>query len=136
MLSFTNYAPNGTPGIIIIGGEDESHPKSVRLYKNRGNMTFDDVKGESDQEFELMVDTAGTIEYPVKIVKFSSVYNLTLHFPKSVGGDQTKIYWIGLRGEFTETQREKIVLASYELAANPADHHKVCSKEKMNFDIY
>ena len=99
-------------------------------------MTFDDTKCESDQEFELRPDTTGTLEYPVKIVKFSSVYNLTLHFPKSVGGDQTKIYWIGLRGEWTQTQREKVVLASYELAANPADHHKVYSKNKMSYDIY
>lgn len=62
----------------MIGGEDETHPKSVRLFKNKGNMTFDDTKCESDQEFELMVDTNGTIEYPVKIVAFSSVYNLRL----------------------------------------------------------
>lgn len=113
------------------------------------------------------------MEYPVKIVKFSSVYNLSLHIPKSIGGDNTKIFWIGLRGwlcfksdfwiyphdqmdliiitmcalfsfkllsflyigEFTEMQRDKIVLASYELAANPADMH-VKSDKKMNYEIF
>lgn len=99
-------------------------------------MTFDDIKCEADQEFELIRDTNGTIDYPIKIVKFSSVYNLSLHFPRSIGGDQTKIYWIGLKGEFTQAQRDKVVLATYELAANPADHHKVYSKNKAHFDIY
>jgi len=122
-------------GIIVMGGEDESHPARVRLYKNKGHMSFDDVKCEADQEFELTRDTTGTMEYPVKIVKFSSVYNLSLHFPKSIGGDVTKIYYIGLRGEFTEGQREKIVLASYELAANPADNH-VKSDKKVNYEIF
>ena len=99
-------------------------------------MSFDDVNCEADQEFELMIDNDGTIEYPVKIVKFSSTYSLSLHFPRSVGGDETKIYWIGLRGEFTQIQRDKIVLASYELAANPADHHVKASSKKASYDIY
>lgn len=29
-------------------------------------MTFDDVKAEADQEFELSKDTQGTLEYPTK----------------------------------------------------------------------
>ena len=39
-----------------------------------------------------------------RIVKFSSVYNLTLHFPKNFGAEKTKIYYIGLRGEFTSVR--------------------------------
>ena len=33
-----------------------------------------------------------------------------------------QIYYIGLRGEFTKTSREAVVITNYEIAANPADH--------------
>lgn len=36
-----------------------------------------------------------------RIVKFSSVYHLTIHIPKNFGNETTKVYYIGLRGEFT-----------------------------------
>ena len=39
--------------MIIIGGEEETHPDEVRLFKNRENMSFDDAKAEPDQKFSL-----------------------------------------------------------------------------------
>ena len=33
-----------------------------------------------------------------------------------------KVYYIGLRGEFTKVNREAIVISNYEVVANPADH--------------
>ena len=145
--------------MIIIGGEEETHPSSVRLFKNRPNMTFDDAGAPPDQEFSLglwqiiasdcwlkawnilrvefwnahkfffasrpthwefnleqniqetvyLIDTNhcskykgtyfmysvrdsdGTVEYKTKIVKFSSVHHLTLHFPANFGDDVTKV---------------------------------------------
>ncbi|KAI7690185.1 hypothetical protein SSS_00123 [Sarcoptes scabiei] len=53
-------------GVIVIGGEDESHPSRLRIYKNRPDMTFDDVVAEADQEFEIMQDQTGSLEYPLK----------------------------------------------------------------------
>ena len=40
-------------GLIIIGGEEDTHPDEVRLFKNRENMSFDDAKAEPDQKFSL-----------------------------------------------------------------------------------
>ncbi|KAH9424675.1 PITH domain-containing protein 1 [Dermatophagoides pteronyssinus] len=108
-------------GIIIIGGEDETHPSRLRIYKNRPDMSFDDVSVEADQEFEIMQDQTGTLEYPLKIVKFSNVFHLTIHIPKNYGANTTKVYYIGLRGEFSPTNRDAILIANYELAPNPAD---------------
>jgi len=97
-------------------------------------MSFDDVTAEADQEFELWRDTNGTLEYNIKIVKFSSVHHLTIHIPKNFGNDKTKVYYIGLRGEFTAMQRDGIVLTSYELAPNPAEC-KTDIKDKVPHQI-
>ena len=39
----------------------------------------------------LVRDPDGTVEYKTKIVKFSSVHHLTLHFPSNFGDDKTKV---------------------------------------------
>ena len=64
-------------------------------------MTFEDTTLEPDQEFECVRDPTGIMEYPLKIVRFSSVHHLTIHIPKNYGSETTKVYYIGLRGEFT-----------------------------------
>ncbi|KAI8499220.1 PITH domain-containing protein 1 [Branchiostoma belcheri] len=109
-------------GVIIIGGEDEEHPDRMKLFKNREHMTFDDVHVEADQEFELQPDPAGVVEYHTKVVRFSSVHHLSIYFPGNFGADSTRVYYIGLRGEYTEMQRQEVMICNYELAPNPADH--------------
>lgn len=54
-------------GIRVIGANDDSHPKKVRLFKNRPKMTFDDTKSKPDQEFELEKDLTGSIEYNTQV---------------------------------------------------------------------
>ena len=83
-------------------------------------MSFDDAGAAADQEFSLVRDTDGTVKYKTKVaegtllncfryrfsqvVTFSSVHHLTLHFPSNFGADNTKIYYIGLAGEFTQVR--------------------------------
>ena len=50
-------------GLLIIGGERETHPNKMRLFKNRPNMSFDDAGAKADQEIDVHVDTEGAIEY-------------------------------------------------------------------------
>ncbi|XP_023348164.1 PITH domain-containing protein CG6153 isoform X2 [Eurytemora carolleeae] len=109
-------------GLIILGGEDGTHPKMVRLFKNRPNMSFSDAEGPADQEFNLVKDVDGTIEYQTKIVKFSSVHHLSLHFPTNFGDDSTKIYYIGLSGEWTKADRVGVVNCVYESRPMMEDH--------------
>ena len=59
-------------GLIIMGGQQGFHPSKVKLYKNRPHMTFDDAQSKCDQEFELVQDTDGVVEYATKVVTFSS----------------------------------------------------------------
>jgi len=109
-------------GIILVAPDSECHPQRMRLYKNQPNMTFDDTRCEAVQEFELYRDPTGLIEYPTKVVSFSSINHLTIHFPTNFGDESTHICYIGLRGEWTPGQREEIAIANYELRPNLADH--------------
>lgn len=109
-------------GIIVIGGEEDTHPSRMRLFKNRPGMTFDDTGLDPEQEFELHPDPEGVLEYNTKVARFNNVNHLSLHFPASFGADSTKVYYIGLKGDFTQVNRQEIVICAYEAAANPADH--------------
>ena len=53
-------------GIVLVGGEDDHHPKELRLFKNRPPLGFDDLRGEPDQSLQLARESNGTVEYPVK----------------------------------------------------------------------
>ncbi|XP_017886710.1 PITH domain-containing protein GA19395 [Ceratina calcarata] len=108
-------------GLIIIGGEDSSHPNKVKLYKNRPYMTFDAVATEPEQVFELCVDPNGVHEYAPKVVKFSSVHHLSLHF---TGADKIRIYYIGLRGEWSPLHQHGVTICTYELRPQMSDHPK------------
>ncbi|CAH1183690.1 unnamed protein product [Phaedon cochleariae] len=109
-------------GIKVIGEDAETHPSKLRLFKNRPSMTFDDVSAAADQEFDLAKDKTGAVEYSTKVVTFSNVYHLTLHFPSNFGGESTKIYYIGLKGEFSEGHHHGVTICTYEARALPQDH--------------
>ncbi|KAG1654558.1 PITH domain-containing protein 1 [Nymphon striatum] len=121
-------------GMILIGGENDSHPSKVRLFKNRPNMSFDSVEVEADQEFDMQPDSTGVIEYKTKVVKFASVHHLSIHIPKNFGAESTRVYYIGLKGEFTEAARHEVTVCCYEAQANPADH-KIDSLHKVQHQI-
>ncbi|CAG9798770.1 unnamed protein product [Chironomus riparius] len=106
----------------IIGPDDFSHPKKVKLFKNRPKMTFDDVNIKADEEFALERDLTGSIEYSTKVVTFNSVHHLTLYFPENFGEEQTRIYYIGLRGEFSEAHHHGVTICTYETTPNVSDH--------------
>ncbi|KAM9175776.1 PITH domain-containing protein 1 [Mergus octosetaceus] len=109
-------------GVIVMGEDDGSHPAEMRLFKNIPHMSFDDAAREPDQMFSLNRDPTGELEYPTKVARFSSVNHLSIHFPKNFGAETTKIFYIGLKGEWTEAARHEVTICSYEAAPNPADH--------------
>ncbi|KAF9822973.1 hypothetical protein SFRURICE_018147 [Spodoptera frugiperda] len=109
-------------GIKISAEDSDSHPAKLRLYKNKPNMTFDDVALEPDQIFELQKDSQGVLEYSPKIVTFSSVSHLTMHFPCNFGAENTKIHYIGLKGEWTPGHRHGVTICTYEARPNIDDH--------------
>ncbi len=60
--------------------------------------------------------------YFLRAVSFSSVNHLSIHVPSNFGSDSTRICYIGLRGEWTAAQRSEILITSYEVRPNLADH--------------
>ncbi|XP_012286981.1 PITH domain-containing protein GA19395 [Orussus abietinus] len=108
-------------GLIVAGEGDNSHPCKVRLFKNRPHMTFDAALTESDQEFELCRDESGVHEYSIKVVKFSSVHHLTLHFSGNFGAERTRINYIGLKGEWSPAPKQGVVIATYEVRPQVSD---------------
>lgn len=121
-------------GIIVIGDSSDSHPSKMRLFKNRESMTFDDVSTEADQEFEMQKDPEGLMEYSTKVVTFNNVNHLTIHFPSNYGEEYTTIYYIGLKGEFTEARRHGVTIANYEIRPNLSEHKNPLD-ESMNRPI-
>lgn len=109
-------------GVVVIGGENEHHPKELRLFKNRPPNGFDQVEGEAEQTIQLSHDYTGLVEYPTMVSRFNSVTSLLMHFPTNYGAETSTIYYIGLRGEYTEAHRHGVTIATYEARANPADH--------------
>lgn len=102
-------------GIVVIGCPELSR---MRLYKSKMRMSFDDMRAEPDQEFEVSHDPQGLNEYPVKPTKFFNVHHLTIHFTnrnKDDDDNPCEIYYIGLKGEFTQVNRDGIVIANYEI---------------------
>lgn len=111
--------------VIIIGGENETHPRTMRLFVNKPQMTFDNTSVKPDKELELSRDEQGSVEYPMPMTKFSSVYHLSIHFSNNFGSaqDKTKIYYIGLAGQFIGHRKEQgVVICTYEARPVPQDH--------------
>lgn len=101
---------------IVVRADEGLH--KMRLFKSNLRMSFDDVGAEPDQEFEIAHDPQGTYEYPVKPTKFFNVHHLTMHFINKNKEDDScpcRIYYIGLKGEFTQANRDGIVIANYEI---------------------
>lgn len=121
-------------GVVVIGADDESHPAKMKLYKNRPRMTFDDTSLQPDQEFDLHIDTTGTLEYSTMVVKFASVHHLTIYFPTNFGSETTRIYYIGLRGEYTTAHRHGVTICTYEARPNVADH-KADAMDHVSYEI-
>ncbi|XP_011690667.1 PREDICTED: PITH domain-containing protein CG6153 [Wasmannia auropunctata] len=108
-------------GLIVIADE-ESFPKTVKLYKNRPHMLFEHVGAVPEQEFELTTDSCGIHEYPIRTVKFSSMQHLSLYFTGNGNSDEIKIYYIGLKGEWTPAHKHGVTICTYEARPLISDH--------------
>ena len=109
--------------LTVIGPDDSSHPKTVRLFNAKKPLEFDEASNiDESQIIKLSIDTEGALHYPVKQTKFQNLSMLSLHFSDNFGDDSTQINFIGLQGDYIRDFRPELTITSYEIAANPADH--------------
>merc|ERR1712113_442926 len=109
-------------GIIVVGGGGETSPSHLKVFKNSAPMTFDDSRRCADQEFDLQDDKDALLEYQTRVAKFNNCESLSLYFDKNFGADETRICYIGLRGEYSEAQKRGVVICNYESAPQLKDH--------------
>ena len=100
-------------------------PVRVRLFVNRDDLDLSSAPDAAcAQEVQLNDDTEGWLDYPLKQAKFQNVSSLQLLVTEAVGGGQSGIQFLHLKGAATDNKRQ-IVNVVYESRANPADHNKL-----------
>ncbi|XP_042498230.1 PITH domain-containing protein 1 isoform X2 [Macadamia integrifolia] len=109
--------------ISVVGGADGTSPSKMRAFLNRDGIDFSDAQSmQPVQEWDLVENFQGLLEFQTRYSRFQGVGNLTLHFPENFGAETTQIHYIGLRGEATQLKRDVVATIVYELMPNPSDH--------------
>ncbi|XP_050126518.1 uncharacterized protein LOC126603640 isoform X2 [Malus sylvestris] len=122
-ISFEFTSDVKIKSISVVGGVDGTSPSKMRAFINKEGIDFSDAQGmQAIQEWDLVENFQGTLEYQTRYSKFQNVASITLHFPDSFGGDTTKIEYIGFKGEATKLKRDVVATIVYELRPNPSDH--------------
>nr|CAG8457982.1 15822_t:CDS:10 [Entrophospora candida] len=119
--------------IFIKSDSGEDCPRLLKVYINREDIDFDNVESfTATQEWEL-IQTNDVAEYQTRITKMYNVRNITLYFQENYGGETTKLFYVGFKGEWTEIKKDHVITL-YEAAPNPADHKKSIN-DNMNLTI-
>ncbi|KAF7325750.1 UPF0424 protein [Mycena kentingensis (nom. inval.)] len=108
--------------ILLKLGRGESTPRHLRIYANHPNIVdFEQAEDTTPHlNVSLLEGETGVIEYPFRVAAFASVTSLSLFFSESVGGDLSRIYYLGFKGDSKSTRQEG--LSKLEIpAANAAD---------------
>eukprot|EP00268_Persea_americana_P068089 TRINITY_DN9439_c0_g1_i1.p1 TRINITY_DN9439_c0_g1~~TRINITY_DN9439_c0_g1_i1.p1 ORF type:complete len:110 (-),score=25.05 TRINITY_DN9439_c0_g1_i1:566-895(-) len=95
----------------------------MRAFINRDGIDFADAQSmQPIQEWDLVENLQGVLEYQTRYSRFQGVGSLTLHFPENFGAESSQIHYIGLRGEATQLKRDVVATIVYEVMPNPSDH--------------
>ncbi|KAI0278073.1 galactose-binding domain-like protein [Russula aff. rugulosa BPL654] len=125
--------------VLLKLGAGEVTPRRLRVYANRANIIdfseVDDV--QPSLNISLLEGETSVTEYPLRMAAFSSINSLSLFFVRnptnypttvfhglntsdSVGGECSRVYYIGFKGETRVIRKEGINKLEIP-AANAAD---------------
>ncbi|PRP75130.1 hypothetical protein PROFUN_03966 [Planoprotostelium fungivorum] len=104
---------------MIIGGNQGDSPKKLKIFTNREDVDFSNASSlKPVQEWDLQADSKGEHD----IALFNSVSSITVFIPQNYGADNTKIFYLGLKGDFTPLARREAVITTYESKPQMSDH--------------
>ncbi|KIM47166.1 hypothetical protein M413DRAFT_440671 [Hebeloma cylindrosporum] len=94
--------------ILLKLGRGEMTPRHLKIYANHSTIVdFSEAESTKPQlNISLLEGETGVVEYPVRVASFTSVHSLSLFFGDSVGGEGSRIYYIGFKGDLRSTKRE------------------------------
>ncbi|KAF8697241.1 hypothetical protein AX14_001420 [Amanita brunnescens Koide BX004] len=89
--------------ILIKTGRGDLAPQNLNVYTNAPTI-IDFADAESGNvkpqlEIALKRDESGVVEYPVKAAVFGNITALSLFFKDSEGGDASRAYYVGFKGD-------------------------------------
>ena len=109
--------------IMIIGGDEESCPNRVKLFKNRDDIDFSNADDANpEQTLEVVYDKRGEHDLMVRPSKFQNVNQLVMYFPSNFGAESTRIQYVGIKGTSTNYKRGIVENAVYEAKPQLSDH--------------
>ncbi|EPQ31010.1 uncharacterized protein PFL1_01199 [Pseudozyma flocculosa PF-1] len=131
--------------MMLKTGPADQTPSEIHLYVNRDDLDFDAAnelsalpdtataaaggQGRPAQKLTSIPVTRDPVEIPLKPAKFPDVRSISLFVPSSVGGDTSRIYFVGFKGEHRQMRREGPTNIIYEAAPSLKDHQKVKGTE-------
>ena len=118
---------------ILLGTDSgDLRPSAVKIYSNQPHCPdFEQLDGTAclqDMSLEATSnESSGDLvkEYPMRVARFTNVFSIVLFFPSSFGGQNTRIYYIGFKGEVLTPNKERSdrvsLTANYILSNTPLD---------------
>ncbi|KAJ3930612.1 MAG: galactose-binding domain-like protein [Lentinula lateritia] len=108
--------------VLLKLGRGEVAPVHLRIYANHPNIVdFSEAETTKAQlDITLLQGEPGVVEYPLRVAAFTSINSVSLFFSESVGGDVSRIYYIGFKGDIRELKKDKDPQMDIP-AANAAD---------------
>lgn len=110
--------------ILIRTSTTDAAPLTLKLYANREGLDFTTASDlQPTQKLEL-AQSNEVQEVPVKRALFNTTRSIDLFFEDNWSQgeeDETRISYIGFKGEWMKLSREPVNFL-YEAAANPQDH--------------
>lgn len=94
--------------VLVKSGRGESSPTRLRIYANHPTIVdFVDAESTKPQlDIALLQGQVAAVEYPLRVAAFTSVTSLSLFFSDAAGGEVSRLFYLGFRGDVREQKRE------------------------------